>query len=206
MMLKNVPAFSLVLVIILSITPINTLPWAEGFPASCGELALTSGFPPSPSHQLVLTPCLSAAPAAFPQARGAAGSQRPAGWGVRLITMVTAGVLGKSPPGGQGQGRWESGPFQPTAARAGGGALGMNHQDSDPASKAPWTVFLNPFHRGEDRGHGQESICPKFPGRYLTFGITFSKSVQIGRELYGSKCLSCEGLKHYHLISSSEGS
>ena len=42
---KNVFALSRVLVIILSITPVNTAPWAEGFPASCGELALASSFP-----------------------------------------------------------------------------------------------------------------------------------------------------------------
>lgn len=45
MMLKMCSPLSRALVIILSITPVNTLPWAEGFPASCGELALTSGFP-----------------------------------------------------------------------------------------------------------------------------------------------------------------
>ena len=45
MMLKMCSPLSRVLVIILSITPVNTLPWAEGFLASCGELALASSFP-----------------------------------------------------------------------------------------------------------------------------------------------------------------
>ena len=45
MMLKMCSPLSRVLVIILSIMPVNTPPWAEGFLASCGELALASSFP-----------------------------------------------------------------------------------------------------------------------------------------------------------------
>lgn len=66
------------------------------------------------------------------------------------------------------------------ATGAGDGALGMNHEGSDSASKAPRPIFLNPVYRGEDQGHGQGNICPKLPGKYLAFGTTLPKSVQIG--------------------------